>query len=103
MPKNRITFGDNLTKVDTTSSDLVDLQIANSVFKVPMTVLPHQIFPVTLGSDWLLKEGAIIDFKEKSLLLRDAIKISWLYSRFTNNHPNNPVPHLLVQMIYSFQ
>ena len=50
-------------------------------------VLPHQLFPLTLGCDWLLKRRAMIDFDAHKLIVPQAPHIPLLHDR-----PH--VPHL---------
>ena len=71
-PPIRVLFGDHqrLYKSDTTAA--CTLKLGSTTIIHTFYVLPHQLFPLTLGCDWFIKSRAQLDFHTRHLTLPQA-------------------------------
>ena len=52
-------------------------------------VLPHQLFPITLGWDWFLHSRACLDFSSQQLILPNHLPIALFTNSRDTTHISN--------------
>ena len=86
-PSIQVLFGDHQHLYHSHTQAHCTVTLGTLTFSHHFYVLPHQLFPLTLGCDWLLKRRAMIDFDAHKLIVPQAPPIPLL-------HDSPHVPHL---------
>ena len=86
-PSIQVLFGDHQHLYHSHTQAHCTFTLGTITFSHHFYVLPHQLFPLTLGCDWFLKRRAVIDFDAHKLLVPHASPIPLLQD-------SSPSPHL---------
>ena len=86
-PSIQVLFGDHQHLYHSRTQAHCTFTLGTLTFSHHFYVLPHQLFPLTLGCDWFLKRRAVIDFNSHKFLVPHASPIPLLQD-------SSPSPHL---------
>ena len=86
-PSIQVLFGNHQQLYHSRTQAHYTVTLGTLTFSHHFYVLPHQLFPLTLGCDWLLKRRAMIDFDAHKLMSPQAPPTLLL-------HDSPHVPHL---------
>ncbi|MCO5574223.1 hypothetical protein L7F22_028005 [Adiantum nelumboides] len=88
-PPISVLFGDNQKLYHSSHIVALTFTISSKTFTHNFYVLPHQLFKLTLGCEWLLQHQARLDFSSQSLVFPNSLPIPFLQMTTVPSHFNN--------------
>ena len=87
----KVLFGDHQRLYKSNTTVVCTLKLGSTTITHTFYVLPHQLFPLTLGCDWFIQSRAQLDFDTRHLTLPQAKPIPMFTSKCDHQISNAQV------------